>query len=420
MSDYSFTGEEFSDLLNETDLMIETDLSGDNIDLEGDSVSSFNNTGHVSNHDSSLSKVTVKPRKKHRFLIFMIVYSLLILTAGGFGLEYLHDTLDDYESSLPKHVLSAYTEQLHSGNVPDALFTTLSKIDTNVQTIEDSMAFMKEKLRSAVLYKAVNESTETREVYSIRNGDDVIGKAVMTQTGKSEHGFSLWEITDTELNFDCYLNRAEITVPSEFRVEMNGKAIPRDHITDSRVRYSALASFYSAYPELPTMVTYTTGDVLGEISFSVYNSGNKLLSEDELNETLYLNSMYPAGNRNELTEYIGEFVERYAEYTSNAGGYTSMLYSRLKELVMPESDLHNRIRMAFDAMNYIDCRECTVSDENLLIAIEPVPGLYFADVEYTTTVIGGHHEEKTDSSELGLMISRDSRGDLRAESMATY
>lgn len=368
--------------------------------------------------DSSMH-VSVAPRKRHGFLVFMLIYVLLFAAAGFLGLRYLSGYLEEYEASRPKHFLEEYSKELNSGNLPENLFPVLSKIDPEVQSREDSLSFIRSKLSEAKLYRAISECSETREVYTVKSGNDVIGRAEMTPSGTTEHGFQLWEFTKTEFNFDSFLNSASIIVPGEYRVEVNGKTLPRSKITDKNIKYNLLSSFYGSYPGLPTLVKYETGNMLGGIEFSVYNSGNRLMAPEELDETLFLNSIYPASNKNDLIAFTEDFVRKYADYTSNAGGFTTMLYSQLKELVIPESDLHNRIRLAFDAMNYILCKSCEVSDLKNVILSELSSGVYFSNVEYTSTV-KGKSETKSSDSNIGLIIVKDSKGNLKAESMATY
>lgn len=363
--------------------------------------------------------ISVQPKKKRGFLIFILLYIIFVLSAGFFALRYLYNYLEEYETTLPKHVLQAYKEKLQNGDISEESISTLSRIDTEIQSREDSLRFIREKLSHAQLFKAINECTDDADVYTIQCEGNIVGRAVMTTVGKTVHGFPIWEFTGSEFNFDGYLSKASITVPPEFRVEANGVPLSQNHIAEKNIHFDLLSSFYSAYPSLPTLVRYETGSILGEIHFSVYNSGNSVLREDELNEVLYLKSLYPPSNDTELKAFTHEFITRYADYTSNAGGYTTMLYSQLKELVIPESNLHNRIRLAFDAMNYIVCSRCTVSDEKTIASCEPIPGLWFTQIEYTTTV-KGEHEEKSSDTTIGIITVRDSNGALRAESMATY
>ncbi|MDO5445553.1 MAG: hypothetical protein Q4F31_08035 [Eubacteriales bacterium] len=367
----------------------------------------------------SAMHVSVAPRKSHAFLIFMLIYILLFIVAGFFALRYLSGYLEEYESSRPKHVVEQYLQVLNSGNIPDDPFPVLYKIDPEVQSREDSLRFINEKLSEAKLYRAIDQCSDTCEVYYIKNGSDVIGRAEMTPSGTTEHGFQLWDFSKTEFDFDTYLNSSSIIIPSEYRVEVNGKTLSRSKITDSKIRYDVLSSFYDSYPGLPTLVKYETGSMLGDIEFSVYNAGNRLMEPDELNEALYLNSVFPAPNKNDIIDYTEEFVRKYADYTSNAGGYTTMLYSQLKEIVIPESDLHNRIRLAFDAMNYINCKSCEVSDLKNVIVSELTDGVYYSNVEYTSTV-KGNSELKSSESNIGLIIVKDTKGMLKAESMVTY
>jgi len=354
-------------------------------------------------------------KKKHGFLIFMLVWSLLLIAAGTVGIFYLRNYLAEYEASRTGNIVDAFSRKLVSGDLDPEEFTVLDRIDTRLQSKEEAMTRIRSLLSGAKLYKAVDESTDTLTVYRIKNGSDLIGRAKMAPVSVTDNGFSLWDFTETEFYLDQYLSHAEYTVPASFSVQVNGQKLDSSYITAESVPYETLSAFYSAYTGLPAMVTYTGGDVLGPVPEAVYDNNGNLLQPEELTETVFLNRSCPADRDAELREATTEFVLRYAEYTSNVTGYTTANYARIKALVIPESDLHNRLRLAFDSMAWGAAEDCEITAQTIHIVCRLKEALYLTDVSYTVDVDG----RRADTN-IRLIYTPDELNNLKAERMTTY
>lgn len=354
-------------------------------------------------------------KKKHGFLIFLLVWALLLALAGALGIIFLRNYLAEYEASRTDNVLDAFAERLASGDLAPEQFSVLEQIDANLQTEEEAMDWIRALLSEATLYKAVDECTDDQTVYRIKNGSDLIGRVKMTPVATTDNGFLLWDITETEFYLEPYLTRADYTVPEVFSVEVNGHTLDRSYVTAENVPYETLSAFYDVYSDLPTLITYTGGSVLGEVPELVYDGNGAKLQPSELTEAVFLNRSCPAEREPELRELTADFVIRYAEYTSNVTGYTTANYSRIKELVIPESDLHNRLRLAFDSMAWSAAKHCDVTSQNIHIVCQLKEGLYLTDVGYTVNVDGRNAD-----TNIRLLFTPDELDNLKSERMTTY
>ena len=357
-------------------------------------------------------------KKRHGFAIFMAIWCILLICAGGFALRYLADYLKEYEKSRPKYVVEAYTEDVISGNISDSSFTVLDKIDSRIQSRQEALSFIHNILSEAKFYKAVNESTDDMTVYRIKNGNSLIGKASMTKTGETGHGFPLWSFTEAEFYFNQYLTSRSVILPEAYSVSVNGTALDSSYITEKGIRYDMLLPFYDTYPEFPTLVKYEAGNILGDFDLTVRNRSGKMITEEEMNEKAFLAECFPCEKENEIREFTSDFTSKYSDYTTNVTGYTTANYSALKSIVVPDSILHNRIRLAFDAMNYVYAKKCSVVSEEINLICEPAEGVYLSDVSYSTETKGQNGEGITDSN-IRLIIN-DYKNDLRASDMSTY
>lgn len=363
----------------------------------------------------------MKAEKKSRgFLIFMVIYCVALLTAGFFGLRYLYGYLDEYEKSRPKYVLADYTQKVLGGELPADSFPVLAETDSNIQSDREALEFINGKLSESSFYRLVNECTDERTVYVVKCGGDLIGRAGMTVVGETEHGFPIWEFTDAEFYFEPFLETASVTVPPEYTVTAGGTVLSGEYITEKDIGYNALSDFYAEYPDLPRMVRYETGKTLGPTDLRVYDQSGKEVSGLRLSEPSFLNSLYGAGNYTELHDFTSEFIKRYVTYTANLTGNAAYNYSVLKDMVVPDSELHDRIRLAFDALNYTFTKRADISKEVPNITCDFGDGLYFTDTTYTTDIVSKSDSVTMENSIRLMMTEYSSVKTLRAAMMSTY
>ena len=359
-------------------------------------------------------------KKSHGFLIFMLAYSVLVLTAGFFGLKFLYGYLEEYEQSRPKHAVNEFTETVLNGTVSESDIPALAQIDTGIQTREQSLAFIREKLSNAKLMRAVNECTDTRYVYTIKSGSDIVGRAVMEKTGETENGFPLWKITSSEFDFEQFLQSASVQVPENYTVYANGTKLDSSYITKRNIQYETLTGVYEQYPELPGMVVYESGKVLGNVFLNVEDGDGNAVTDDSMTEADFLTSSFKSSAEEEIKEYAADFTERYVTYTANVGGQSGYNYGKLKDIIVAESELHDRIRMAFDALGYTFCKACDITKLNVNLALELQPGVYFADVSYTTAIESNNQTSGSTDNNIRILMTRNSMDQLRAFWMSTY
>ena len=362
----------------------------------------------------------VKKKKSHGFLIFMLVYAVLVCAAGFFGLKFLYNYLDEYEMSRPKHAVNGFTETVLSGDVSEADIPVLTQVDNGIQTKEQSLAFVREKLSGAKLMRAVNECTDDRYVYTIKSGNDIIGRAVMEKTGETEHGFPIWSVTSYELDFEQFLQSASVRVPESYNVYANGTRLDSSCITQRDIQYETLTGVYEQYPDLPGMVVYESGKILGNVFLNVEDSEGNAVTEDRMTETDFLKSGFTSDAEEEIKEFAADFTERYVTYTANVGGQSGYNYGKLKDIIVAESELHDRIRMAFDALGFTFCKACEITKLNVNLALELQPGVYFADVSYTTAIESNNQTSGSTDNNIRVLMTRNSMEQLRAFWMSTY
>ena len=362
-----------------------------------------------------------KTRKKiSGFAVFMFIYVFIFCAAAFFGLRYLYGFLEEYEISRPRKVLEEYVSAVKGGSISEEALTVLDSIDTDIQSKEEALSFIAEKLSGAEFLRASNESTDDTTVYTIKSGSDIIGRAVMGTVGETAHGFALREFTDAEFYFEQFLSCGEISVPSSYSVSANGTTLPDSCITEKGIKYAALSDYYEEYPDAPTLVSYKTGQVLGGVALTVTDNNGNTFSGDELTENIFLGSYIDSELSDRIDRYISEFTDLYAVFTSNVNGAPSLNYEHIKQLVVRDSPLHERLRLAVGSLSFTSCRQCNVLGYAINFIAPLSDNVYLVDASYSTFIEGSTHETSTTETNIRLIIEIDESGKILASSMSTY
>ena len=179
------------------------------------------------------------------FVIGMILYAVIFLALVGVGLNYFWDFIDAYEQSRPINTVKAYVNQLSKEEISQASDALLDQLDENIRTREESIQFICDSMAEAISYaKKSSESTETRQVYVLRSGKQVVGGFTITAGDADKFGFQRWVVTEQNFDFSHLMGqKISITVPSEYIVSINGNVLDERYMTESGIQYDAIEEF---------------------------------------------------------------------------------------------------------------------------------------------------------------------------------
>ena len=119
-------------------------------------------------------------------------------------------------------------------------------------------------------------------------------------------------------------------------MSLNGNALDKGYITQTDIPYPVLADFHGEF-EMPTMVTYTAGNFLGTLDFTVTDpAGNpvRILAETDRNQFVPTASQEDAAKVEKLTR---DFLYRYIVFCSNANAEQEDNFGWLNQLLVPGS-----------------------------------------------------------------------------------
>lgn len=366
---------------------------------------------------SEISKRRRPRRKPNYFPFFLIIYVIIALFVTNFALQKFWDYIDAYEASRPHIATDAYMAQLTPEYVINKVSPLLDEIDPAIQSREEAIEVLKDALsKPFTCSKWTNQSTDTKWVYVLRSGPQVIGTFQMEPTEESRYGMSPWKISGDSLDLSYLLREGfSVTVPHDATVTVGGKVLGEGQISKKDIQYAPISDLYDQY-KLPTRVTYTVGRYLGELETVVTDAkGNPI---DPNADPLQFLDNCTAEKKAELNSIGEKFITSYIHFTSRTGGSLSKNLNVLRQYMIPGGALEKRMENSIDGLSWITDRKVKIQSVTVNRCISIGDQRYICDVTcvYDTTNIHGNAQETLN---LKIIFLETSKG-LRAEAMKTY
>lgn len=362
-----------------------------------------------------------KKIRKWIFPLSLLAYALVFLCITAVGLTWFWDFIDAYEISRPKNTLDAYMEQLTPEYVADRCGDLIATIDHNVQSEQECrdviIAALDGKFSCA---KKNKESDDEHYVYALRCGAKVIGTVEMRSQGEEVYGFTPWQITAESFDLSYLLTEGtSVTVPAEYPVYVNGRQLSSEYVTEENIQYSLLKEFYNDYT-LPTIVTYTVGPFLKEVTLTVKDSaGNEVTVDENTDYNAFLNNCTETEIA-ALDTIVSNYVTNYVYLSTRKDGNSTANYNRLVPYMVPDGALAARIKEALNGLSWISDRQAKVKSITVNSYVNVGNGRYMCDVTYVVeqmvTQSGGRGDV---TSSVKLMLLQTNNG-LKAEAMKSY
>lgn len=359
-----------------------------------------------------------KKSVKHPLLLAMAIYALIFLLIAGAGLAFFWNFIEAYENSRPGNALDAYISQLTGTYISASCEDLIAQVDPAAQTADECRQVIEEALSGGVTYARKSaDCTDDKLVYVLRSGSNVIGGITLTPQETDAFGFSRWEVTQEHFDLSFLLkSEVSVTVPEDFAVIVNGKTLDSQNQTETDLHYSALEAFYGEY-EVPTLVTYTAGPFLGEVSMEIHNAQGETVTVDE--DTDYNAFLDNCGqDEARLTEFVNTFLTHYVAFTSSANKSSNANFNKLLQYVVTGSDLHERMNMALDGLAWAQSRgdKLVSITNNHFISIGG--GKYICDVTYEVDTTGREGVVRTTNNARFVVV--DNSGSLKVEMLKSY
>lgn len=354
-----------------------------------------------------------------RFAKGMILYALIFLLIAGIGLAVFWNFIEAYEQSRPINAVKAYMEVLTEDDMCDASETLLARIDENIQSKEEACEVIRASVSDDLSYaKKAGDSSGERQVYVLRDGQQIVGQIAITPGDEERFGFRVWSVTEEFFDFSYLLNEAvSVTVPSDFSVMVNGYTLDESYITEKEIPYEVLEAFYDDF-SLPTLVTYTFESFLGELAVDVIDREGKTIQITE--ETSY-STLLPGCNASQTTQLeqlVNEFIGAYVTFTGSSNGTVNRNYANLRKFLIQDSDLAYRLYTAIDGLDYAQSRGDSIQQILINQLADVGNARYYCDLTYIVETLGREGAVET-TNNLRVIILETDDG-LKIEAMTRY
>ena len=195
----------------------------------------------------------------------MLIYILIFLVLAAAVLFVLRLYLRSYELSRPAAGLDDYLDACRAGELDDWR-SALAGIDTRIQSEEEGLAFVRNKIERAACREVKSETTIEKR-YGLFDEDGLcFAKLTLRQGEDAGWGFRLWEVVGVECELGAYMHSYGATVPSDYRVFLGDTGLDDRFIVETDISYTILESCRELVPRQPTMVRYEVGAVAGHFA----------------------------------------------------------------------------------------------------------------------------------------------------------
>ena len=338
-----------------------------------------------------------------RFALWMILYALVfvVIFAVFLRIEWSYIDRQDKELTEPSHAIERYIGSFDSAHIRALSADFVSTLDHRVKSEEDSYAVIEGLFAGQLHYAKIGrESTEERQVYSIRSDDRTLGTMAL-ESGEKLNGITQWNVTDEQFEFSDLLESCELLVPAEWQVSCGGAVLDESYITETGIRYPSMEEAYNYGFSLPTLVRYRIGNYIGDLTLSVVDAeGNETTAKDDPS-AYTLGDRCTQNERDRFEDFTKRFLPLYIAFMSNTNHNAYDNYARVKNYLLRGSDLDNRFIDAIAGQVYSHSKGDYLHDVVVHGVFDLGGGRFLIDVDYQVDTTGN---AGTVANEAGMLI----------------
>lgn len=355
---------------------------------------------------------------KNKFAKGMLIYALVVLVIFAAVLFVFSGFLKSYEKSQTSYAIKEYIDTISD----EEISKLTAPIIASLSDLQDS-SFLNQKIlediKSSTPVRGKSES-ENSVLYYLKNGNAYIEKLTLTPGNDCGFGFKSWSVSSSELLAESLAKSVSILVPPEYTVFVDGQKLGGQYITDDKLEYELLKGFYKSDEfKCPYLVSYYTGSLFNDTEIKVLDGDGKEVPIDNLNEDYYSDNCTEQ-EKQDITQFINEYVAAYVKLTSNADYNYELNYFHLMKYVYSDSDLHQRFRELMKSVSFNSSNGDELTDITVNHIMNCGGGNYMCDVSYTYNTTGQGKVKTTNTNNERLMLRQSSTGAYQAEYLVTY
>ena len=362
-----------------------------------------------------------KNRGRKIYFICLSIYTIALCVAAVFGLSLVWEYAEEYEAARPEIVIDAYVNELQQNHWTDGIRDSIKEMPHEMQSDSEMADVIKEMLSGKIKYSRT-ASVDGGNSYALYCDGIKFGTVTLVEdesyTDKVKYGMLPWKVATETFDFNSLYTSVEITVPSTYKVEINGNKLGEEYIIEKDIKLDVLKDYYKTVPTLPTKVTYRFENAFGNLAAIVYDeNGDVFVVDESRDDSQYIKSC-DDGTLARLNDFAYEFSVRYFEYTTGITDPTYG-YQRLLAYMKKGSDLDDRMQRAMDGLSWAHTSTLRMDSVELNGATDLGDGYYLADITAKTTTLEPGKGEVNGTQNFKVVV-QDSANELRALMIDLY
>ncbi len=376
-----------------------------------------------------MSKFIEKIKKTSLFFKLMVVYSFLLIVAVVCLLIWEWGTLEDYQSDYDARYAAAeerakqgnslcieeyvaeYTKDFHK----KLLLENIDE-DNTYYTDEQLVEFKLSKLDFDKISYKKNEKNyqETRPVYDIVIGDEIIATVTLGSGAIDEFGFNSWKINGVSVDSDIDVTESvELTIEDGMKVYVGDVEVADTFITETK---TIVQNIYDRVVKLTgqeeKLYTYSIKGLINTEDIKVIDSkGTEIMYIENEGVRKYV-SIPDEATVKECTEHADKIVKAYVLYTNKWSTMGEML-----KYTVSGSAAASAIKRADDSVVFTRKPSKIDYTSKVIDNIHKVSDdLFYCDVDYKIQKIV--YGKSVDESIKFTLLIRKQGGDWLLEDMA--
>lgn len=339
------------------------------------------------------------------FKKFLLIYVICFIVIGAAFLFGFHGFIAAYEKAQPVPFVKAYIAE----GMPAALENEVEKLDAELTSAEDGIAYIRELYDASQLYRV------TGTEYSLRVDGRELGRINIEKTD-GKFGFNEWKLAGEEYDITPWLTFTEVSVPADYSVSINGNKLDSKYIVAEDTPYEVFSDAYEDFPELPKLVSYKSGAHFDKAEFEVKSADGTVISE--INEQTFLSNC-DEETIARLKSFTDDYINKYMTLIGNFSGNPWFNWSQINTLVRPTSPLDQLIRQALTIIAASPTSAYELKEIELITCSDLGDGRYFVDLCYKADITM-NRKVIYQENHVRLVLCTNDKGKLLAEGMYNY
>lgn len=330
------------------------------------------------------------------------------------------------ENARSELTVEAYIDGLSGEYIAGQLEGLYAQADPALESREDFLALIEAELADGIGYKVSFTSAQKRSYALYLKTPEAdgrcrqIGEVTLEPVGTPSYGYTPWAVTGEHFDMEYLLTPArELTVPEGWGLWVDGKLLGAEYITQAGIGYPALAPLadMTPAPELPGLVTYRFGPLLGDAAIQLLDpAGNPVSIPEDENRDAYL-PQCPAEEKAQIESLVGGYMESFVILGSTKWDRDAN-FKAVQAYIVLGGALEQRLDNMRGGAQWAD----SYPDELVSLSFNRIvplgDGRFVCDISYVVNVVGAKESSLETTHCQLLLVPVD--GALKIESTVNY